>query len=325
MFAVRLGMAMLAAAVIGCGARLQEVSTIAGKISSGTALIEGPVATARLYGARGMWVDSGNSKLYVAVEGAQVIVWINLDSASVLTVLSGAVGQNGQVDGSKAVARFFFPRKVVRLSGFTYVTEGWTTTNGVRKVWDNGDAATLAGTTVAGYAEGTGSAASFSAPRGMTTDGTDLFVCDQDNHCIRKVTTAGVTSSYAGTCQTSGYTEGSPGTFVGPRTIGYSTAGTFFVTDNGNLAVRKISSQVVSTLYTVGQHDRLPVDMAYGSDGNMYVATYRAGLSGSTPRRTAATRCGQATASIGGILIRRMQRRCGSGTRSALQFPALPY
>ena len=46
---------------------------------------------------------------------------------------------------------------------------------------------TLAGTGSSGSANGTGTSASFNYPRGITTDGTNLYVADSSNQLIRKI------------------------------------------------------------------------------------------------------------------------------------------
>ena len=46
---------------------------------------------------------------------------------------------------------------------------------------------TLAGTGSSGSANGTGTSASFNLPHGITTDGTNLYVADHDNHLIRNI------------------------------------------------------------------------------------------------------------------------------------------
>ena len=46
---------------------------------------------------------------------------------------------------------------------------------------------TLAGTGSSGSANGTGTSASFHLPRGITTDGTNLYVTEGGNHLIRKI------------------------------------------------------------------------------------------------------------------------------------------
>ena len=46
---------------------------------------------------------------------------------------------------------------------------------------------TLAGTGSSGSANGTGTSASFYNPEGITTDGTNLYVAERNNHLIRKI------------------------------------------------------------------------------------------------------------------------------------------
>ena len=46
---------------------------------------------------------------------------------------------------------------------------------------------TLAGTGSSGSANGTGTSASFNIPHAFTTDGTNLYVADHDNHLIRQI------------------------------------------------------------------------------------------------------------------------------------------
>jgi len=59
---------------------------------------------------------------------------------------------------------------------------------------------TLAGTGSSGSANGTGTSASFNYPRGITTDGTNLYVADKSNHLIRKIViSTGAVTTLAGT------------------------------------------------------------------------------------------------------------------------------
>ncbi len=66
---------------------------------------------------------------------------------------------------------------------------------------------TLAGTAgVYGSADGTGAAATFNRPEGLTIDSAgNLIVVDRRNNTIRKVTPAGVVTTVAGTVSVRGF------------------------------------------------------------------------------------------------------------------------
>ena len=58
---------------------------------------------------------------------------------------------------------------------------------------------TLAGSGSLGSADGTGTAASFDNPRGVAVDGSgNVYVADTEGHLIRKITSAGVVTTLAG-------------------------------------------------------------------------------------------------------------------------------
>jgi sugar lactone lactonase YvrE len=64
--------------------------------------------------------------------------------------------------------------------------------------------------TNSGTADGTGSIARFNYPYGIAADGSgNLYVADQLSHTIRKVTPAGVVTTFAGSPGNFGSTDGS--------------------------------------------------------------------------------------------------------------------
>ena len=100
---------------------------------------------------------------------------------------------------------------------------------------------TLAGTGSSGSSNGTGTSASFNNPGGITTDGTNLYVADYNNHLIRKIViSTGAVTTVAGTGSSgSANGTGTSASFNDP--YGVTTDGTnLYVTDSGNHLIRKI-------------------------------------------------------------------------------------
>jgi hypothetical protein len=91
--------------------------------------------------------------------------------------------------------------------------------------------------------DGTGTAARFSGPEGMASDGVNLFVADVHNHTIRQIVIAtGVVTTLAGSPGTSGSTNGT-GTaakFNGPVGVASDGAGNLFVADTNNHTIRQV-------------------------------------------------------------------------------------
>src|SRR3978361_1878721 len=71
------------------------------------------------------------------------------------------------------------------------------------------DSTIIAGSDSAGFANGTGTAARFNHPFGLTLDiSGNLYVADQGNELIRMITPDAVVSTYAGTVVTTGSVNG---------------------------------------------------------------------------------------------------------------------
>ncbi len=92
-----------------------------------------------------------------------------------------------------------------------------------------------------GNLDGTGASARFSGPGGLALDGAgDLYVADQGNQRIRKVTRAGVVTTFAGSGQP-GHVDGAAAqaTFCYPQDVAVDPAGNVFVAETQT--VRKIT------------------------------------------------------------------------------------
>jgi len=108
-----------------------------------------------------------------------------LSLSTVVTTLAGTV-DNGSANGTGTSASFYYPRAITTDGTNLYVAD--SSNHLIRQiVISTGAVTTVAGTGSSGSANGTGTSASFSSPRGITTDGTNLYVADTSNHLIRKI------------------------------------------------------------------------------------------------------------------------------------------
>ena len=129
----------------------------------------------------------------------------------------------------------------------------------IRKVTPAGGVTTLAGSPgVAGSADGTGSAATFRNPHGITVDATgNVFIAESSDHTIRKITPAGVVTTIAGSPGSSGSADGtgSAARFKFPEDIAVDSSGNLYVADTGNSAIRLVTPAGVVTTFagSVGQ------------------------------------------------------------------------
>jgi sugar lactone lactonase YvrE len=135
---------------------------------------------------------SGN--LYVADTNAYTIRKIS--PTGQVTTLAGSPGTSGTADGAGSSARFTRPNAItLDKGGVLYIVDG----NAVRTMSTAGVVSTLAGSQAAGYADGTGAAAQFSAPTAITVSpaGT-VFVSDTGNNVVRKISSSGQVTTVIG-------------------------------------------------------------------------------------------------------------------------------
>ena len=275
-------------------AALTAAVTTVGGAASASGNVDGTGAAARFGSLRSLAMD-GSGNLYVADAGNQTIRQI-VTATGAVTTLVGMSGMAGSADGTGAAARFNAPWGLAAdTTGNLYVADGGNQV--IRKVViSTGVVTTLAGTAgMAGSTDGTGAAARFTSPRGISLDGVgNLYVVDAGTHIIRKVVLAtGVVTTLAGLAGVTGSTDGvgAAALFNNPRDVAADGAGNLYVADLSNRVIRQvvISTGVVTTpIGTVGMAgstDGIGAAARFGAiqgltadrAGNLYVSDSAAG------------------------------------------------
>ena len=206
----------------------------------------------------------------------------------VTTFAGSPLSERGSADGLASEARFSGPDSLAMdEAGNLYVTDGGNNT--IRKVTPEGLVTTVAGKAgESGTANGLGEEARFNAPRGIVVDSSgNLFVSDRNNHTIRKITSDGLVTTFAGTAAVFGGSSdgiGAAARFAGPTGLDFDAAGNLLVCDHGNRTIRRLTpaGQVTTIAGTAGESGNVdgfgasarfngPSGIAVAASGEIYI------------------------------------------------------
>lgn len=288
----RLTVFLALAAAILCPAQTAPqftISTIAGNGSDGYAGDGGAATSAQLNEPIGLAFDKGGL-LYISDQLNHRVRKVGSDGKIATVAGSGTQGYGG--DGKAATDALLYNPAGIAFdsSGNLYVAD--TFNHVVRKVVSP-NISTVAGDNVAGYYDGgtdqKATEADLNTPIGVAVDGSgNVFIADTLNHIIRKVTSAGVISIYAGN-QTAGYTgDGGPAASAElnyPQGLALDAAGNLYVADTYNHRIRRIGADGVITTVAGGTYGfggdggpavkaslSYPKTVALDAAGNLYIA-----------------------------------------------------
>jgi trimeric autotransporter adhesin len=235
-------------------------------------------------GAGGFYVASVNwNRIYrVAADGS-------------LSVIAGNGNHGFSGDGGPATAaQLYGPNGMaVDSEGNLYIADEGN--HRIRKVTAAGVISTVAGNGIPSFFGdgGAATAAALNYPVGVAVDNEgNLYIADQRNNRIRKVTTAGIISTVAGKGGDGFSGDGGPATaaqLYGPGGVAVDSSGYLYIADEGNNRVRIVTAAgVISTVAGNGipgfggdggaataAQLNLPSSVAVDNAGNLYIADQR--------------------------------------------------
>jgi sugar lactone lactonase YvrE len=266
------------------------ISTFAGNGTAGFNIAPDAVASdLQFHYPMGVALD-GNGRVYVADSDNQRIQIIDALGQRLTVFGDGNRGYDGD-GGHASTARFQYPQAlVIDADNSLYIADSLN--HVVRKVSRNGIIQTVVGVGYAGYGGDNGHAlnARLNLPNGLALDKAgNLYIADQFNHRVRRVSPDGVIETYAGNGQ-KGY-SGDGGlareaSLDNPYALRLDSNGNLFISESGNHVVRKVDSQgIISTVAGTGlagfsgddgaaTDARLnsPAGVAVGRNNGIYIA-----------------------------------------------------
>jgi sugar lactone lactonase YvrE len=171
------------------------ISTVAGNGTAGYSGDGGPATSAMLDDAFGIAVD-GSGNLYIADYNNGRVRKVTPDGVISTVAGNGTAGYSG--DGGPATSAEVWGPYSLAVDGSDNLYIADSANNRIRKVTPAGTISTVAGNGTAGYSGDGGAATSAQlwVPLGVAVDSNgNLYIADNYNNAIRKVTSAGVIST----------------------------------------------------------------------------------------------------------------------------------
>jgi sugar lactone lactonase YvrE len=310
-------------------------TTLAGTAGAiGTA--DGPAEQALFYQPYGITADTAGN-LYVADTLNNTVRKLTPVGADwqVSTLAGNAFVPPGLGDGANDGALFNHPAGIASdNTGGLYISD--FNNNAIRKMTLTSGSwvvTTLAGNGASGTNNGTGSSARFFHPTGLAVDSAgSVYVADEGNHAIRKLTQSGgnwVVTTIAGRPGMSGTIDGTNNNarFSSPWSIVAADSSTLYVTDFGSSRIRKLAlvggNWVVTTIAgsTPGSVDgtgsgaqfSYPMGLTWTSDQSLYITDF----GGDTIRKLTPSGTNWVASTLGGTAS---SSGSSDGVGSAAQF-----
>jgi flavoprotein len=151
-------------------------------------------------------------------------------------------GLSGSENGILTSSSFKFPyATALDAQGNMYVADAGN--NLIRKITKDGVVSTFAGSGLASFADGSGTSAGFNNPWGLAVDlAGNVYVADAGNNRVRKISTAGVVTTIAGSGISGSFNGiGTAASFSKPQGVALDRYGNILVADGLSNKIRKIT------------------------------------------------------------------------------------
>jgi uncharacterized protein (TIGR03437 family) len=267
-------------------ARVRKVSngvitTVAGNGTCGNGGDNGPAASAQVCEPNGVALDAAGN-LYIADYDR-----IRKVSSGMIATVAGG-GSVVDDNGPATSAQLRSPSGVAADSaGNLYIADQG---NRIRKV-SNGVITTVAGNGTPGYSGDNGPAASaqLTSPYGAAVDSAgNLYIADDGNHLVRKVSNGVVTTVAGGGASLGDNGPATSARLTWPCGVAVDSAGNLYIADQGDNRIRRVSNGVITTVAGDGtwgySGDNGPATsaqlsgpwgVAVDAAGNLYIADTR--------------------------------------------------
>ncbi len=177
-----------------------------------------------------------------SVTSATATLIVTGDVPFLVSTLAGRAASPGSADGPGTSAQFVDPNDLaVDTAGYLYVSD--REAHAIRKISPAGVVTTLAGRSgTSGFADGTGSAALFNLPSGIVVDRSgNVFVADNNNNRIRKITPAGVVTTFVGAAQGSVDGNATVARLTLPQGLALDAAGNLYFCESATHTIRRVT------------------------------------------------------------------------------------